>query len=61
MVTEEILSPTAFAKQWTSTDYCKTHDFFFCSPPSLTTMRFSHSPSMDTSLGESSKFQMSST
>ena len=29
VVTEEILSPTVFVTQWTSTDYCKTSDFFF--------------------------------
>ena len=46
-------------------DYCKTTDFFFWlifrvgSPPSLTAMRFSHSLSMNTNLGESSQFSMS--
>ena len=34
--------------------------FSVSSPPSLTTMRFSHSSSMNSSLGESSKFSMSS-
>ena len=62
MVTEEILSPTAFV----TIGYCKTSDFFIwiiflvSSPPSLTSMRFPHSLSMNTSLGESSKFPMSS-
>ena len=57
-----MLSPTAFVTEWTSIGYCKTSDFFFClifpvsSPPSLTTMRFAHSSSMNTSLGEFSKF-----
>ena len=61
MVTEEILLPTTFVTEWTYIGYCKASDFFFwltfqvSSPPSLTTMRFSHSSSMNTSLGESSK------
>ena len=56
----------AFVTEWTSIGYCKTSDFFFwliflvSSPPSLTTTRFPHSSSMNTSLGESSKFPMSS-
>ena len=47
-------------------DYSKMSDFFFwlifrvSSPPSLTTMRFSHSSSIYASLGESSKFPISS-
>ena len=45
--------------------YCKTSAIFWLifslsSPPSLATMRFSHSSSMNTSLGEFSKFPMSS-
>ena len=46
--------------------YFKTPDLFFwlilvvISPPSLTTMRFSHNLLMNTSLGESSKFPMTS-
>ena len=64
-VTEEILSPTTFVTKWTFIGYCKTSAFFWLifsvsSPPSLTTIRFSHSSSMNTSLGESSKFPMSS-
>ena len=65
MVTEEILSPTAFVIGWTSIDYCETSDFFFwlifpvSFPPSLTTMRLPHSSSMNTSLGESSTFPIS--
>ena len=64
-VTEEILSPTTFVTEWTFIGYCKTSDFFWLifsvsSPPSLTTMRFPHSSLMNTSLGESSKFPMSS-
>ena len=66
MVTEEIISPTTFVTEWTSLGYCKRSDLFFwlmflvSSPPSLTTMRFPQSLSMNTSLGESSKFPMSS-
>ena len=65
LVTEEILSPTTFVIGWTSIGYCKTSDFFWLifpvrSSPSLTTMRFPHSSSMSKSLGESSKFPMSS-
>ena len=64
-VTEEILSPTTFVTKWTFIGYCKTSAFFWLifsvsSPPSLTTMRFPHSSLMNTSLGESSKFPMSS-
>ena len=59
LVTEEILSPTTFVTEWTSIGYCKTSDFFWLifpirSSPSLTTMRFRHSSSMNKSLGESS-------
>ena len=67
MVIEEILLPTVFVRQWTSIDYCKTSDLFFwfiflvSSPLSLITMRFSHSSSMKTRIGKSSKFPMSST
>ena len=67
MVIEEILLPTVFVRQWTSIDYCKTSDLFFwfiflvSSPLSLITMRFSHSSSMNTRIGKSSKFPMSST
>ena len=63
MVTEEILSPTTFATEWTSMSYCKTSHFFFwlivlvSSSPSLTSMRFPHSSSMNTSLGESFTFK----
>ena len=66
MVIGELSSPTTSVRWWASIDYCKTSDFFFwliflgSSPPSLTTMRFSHSSSMNTSPGESSKFPMSS-
>ena len=64
-VTEEILSPTTFVSKWTFIGYCKTSAVFWLlfsagSPPSLTTMRFPHSSLMNTSLGESSKFPMSS-
>ena len=64
-ITEEILSPTTFVIEWTFIGYCKTSDIFWLifsvsSPPSLTTMRFPHSSLMNTSLGESSKFPMSS-
>ena len=65
-VIEEILSPTAFVTEWTSVDTCKTSDFFFwliflvSTPPSLATMRFPHSSSMNTGLGESSTFPASS-
>ena len=67
MVTGEILSPTTFVTEWRSIGYYKTFDFFFwvifllSSPLSFTTMRFPHSSSMNRSLGESSKFSMSST
>ena len=66
MVIEEMSSPTAFVRQRTSKDYCKTSNFFFwliflvSSPLSLTIMRFSHSSSINTSLGKTSKFPMSS-
>ena len=66
MVIEEMQSPAEFVRQRTSIDYCKMFDFFFwlvfllSSPPSLTSMRFSHSSSMNKSLCESSKFPMSS-
>ena len=66
MLIEEMRSPIVFSRKWTSTDYCKTSDVFFwliflvSSPPSLINMRFSHSSSMITSLGESFKFPMSS-
>ena len=63
MVTKEILLSAAFVTSWTFIiNYCEKPDFFFwlmylvSSPPSLTTMRFSHSSSMNTNLGESSKF-----
>ena len=66
MVTKEILSSAAFVTYWALIiNYCETPDFFFwliyivSSPPSLTTMRFSHSSSMNTNLGESSKFPIS--
>ena len=63
-VTEEILSPTTFVTKWTFIGYCKTSAFFWLifsvsSPPSLTTMRFPHSSSMNTRLGESFKIPMS--
>ena len=63
-VTEEILSPTTFVTEWTCVGYCKPSDFFWLvfivsSLPSLITMRFPHSSSVNTSLGESSKFSMS--
>ena len=65
LVTEEILSPTTFVTEWTSIGYCKTSDFFWLifpirSSPSLATMRFPHSSLMNKSVGESSKFPMSS-
>ena len=65
LVTEEILSRTTFVTEWASIGYCKTSDFFWLifsvrSSPSLTTMRFPHSSSISKSLGESSKFPMSS-
>ena len=66
MVTEEILSPTKFVTKWTSIGYCKTSYFFFWLifpvhfPPSLITIRFPLSSLMNTSLGESLKFPMSS-
>ena len=66
MATEEILSPTTFLNECTSIGCCKMSDFFFwliflvSFPPSLTTMRFPDFSSMNTSLGESSKFPMSS-
>ena len=65
LVTEEILSPTTFVTEWTSIGYCKTSDFFWLifpirSSPSLATMRFPHSSSINKSLGESSKFPVSS-
>ena len=64
-VTEEILSPTTFVTKLTFVGYCKTPAFFWLifsvsSPPSLTTTRFPHSSSMNTSLSEYSKFPMSS-
>ena len=64
-VTEEILSPTTFVTKWTFIGYCKMSAFFWLifsvnSPPSLTTMRFSYSTLMNTSLVESSKFPTSS-
>ena len=64
-VTEEILLPKTFFTEWISIGYCKKSDFFWLifsvsSLPSLTSMRFPHSSSMSTSLGESSKFPMSS-
>ena len=49
-VTEEILSPVCLFRLI----------FSVSSPPPLTTMRFPHSSLMNTSLGESSKFPMSS-
>ena len=63
LVTEEILSPTTFVTEWTSIGYCKTSDFFWLifpvrSSPSLTTLRFPHSSSMNKNLGESCKFPM---
>ena len=62
-VTEEILSPATFITEWTSIGYCETSKFFWLiflvsSPPSLPTMRFPHSSSMTTGLGECSKFSM---
>ena len=66
MIIEELPSLTRFFVEWTSTGYCKTSNFFFwltflvSSLPSLTTMRFPYSSSMNTILGESSKFPMSS-
>ena len=65
MVSEETLSPTAFATWWTFINNCETPDLFFwliflvSFQPSLTTMRFSHSSSINTNLGESCKFPMS--
>ena len=64
MATEEILSSTVFVALWISINYFKTPDFFFrlillvSTPPS--TMRFPHFSSMNTNLGESSNFAMSS-
>ena len=66
LVTEEIFSLTTLVTEWTSIGYCKASDFLFGlifqvrSPPSLTTMRFPYSSSMNKSLDESSKFPMSS-
>ena len=65
LVTEEIFSPTTLVTGWASISYCKTSDFFWLifqvsSPPSLSTMRFPLSSSVNKSLGESSKFPMSS-
>ena len=57
-VTEEILSPSTFVTEWATV---KRLPFSVSSPPSLTTMRFRHSSLINTSLGESSKFPMSST
>ena len=63
-VTEETLSPTTFLTEWTFIGYCKTSAFRLIfsvsSPPSLTTMKFPYSSLMNTSLGESSKFPLSS-
>ena len=64
-VTEDILSPTTFVTKWRFIGYDKTSVFFWLiisvsSPPSLITMRFPHSSLINTSLGESSKFTMSS-
>ena len=63
-VTEEILLPKICFTEWISIGYCKKSDFFWLifsvsSLPPLTSMRFPHSSSMSTSLGESSKFPMS--
>ena len=65
LVTEEILSPTTFVTEWTSIRYCKTSGLFWLifpirSSPSLATVRFPYSSSMNKSLGESSKFPVSS-
>ena len=65
MVIEEIL-PSTFVTEWISTSYCETSEFFFWliflvrSQPSLTTLRFRYSSSMNTNLGKSSKFRISS-
>ena len=64
-VTEEILSLTTFVTKWIFIGFCKTSTFFWqifsvSSLPSLTTVRFPHSSLMNASLGESSKFPMSS-
>ena len=65
MVTEETPTPTTFVTEWTSIVYCKTCDLFFANISGMFSMiidylRFPHSSSMSTSLGESSKFLMSS-
>ena len=62
IVNEEILSSTAFVTEWTSRGYCFVFWLIFLvsSPPSLTTIRFAHASSMNTSLGEFSRFPMSS-
>ena len=65
MVIEEILTST-FVTEWISTSYCETSEFFFWliflvkSQPSLTTLRFRYSSSMNTNLGKSSEFPISS-
>ena len=65
LVTEEIFSPTTLVTELASIGYCKTTDFFWFifqarSPPSLVTMKFPLSSSMNKNLGESSKFPISS-
>ena len=64
MVTAEIFSPTTWVTEWTAVSYSKTSDFFLANISNtfftITTMRFPHSSSVSKSLGESSKFPMSS-
>ena len=64
LVTEEKLSLTTFFSEWTFRLLQKAClfqlIFSVSSPSSLTTMRFPHSSFMNTSLGQSSKFPMSS-
>ena len=65
-VTEEILSLTTFVTEWPFIGYRHAKRLSFSanilvsSPPPLNTMRLPHSSLMNTSLGESSKFPMSS-
>ena len=65
-VTEEILSLTTFLTAWPFIGYRHAKRLSFSanilvsSPPALNTMRFPHSSLMNTGLGESSKFPMSS-
>ena len=60
MVMEEILSSTFFT-EWTSTGYCEASETFLVSSPrSLISLRFPHFSPMNTILGKSSKFSLSS-